>query len=499
MTLKRKKNLFIGILIITGFHLMSCKNENRIKGSIEKTDSGINMKQPNIIYILADDLGYGDLSCYGQKKFKTPNIDRLASSGMLFTQHYSGSTVCAPSRSSLMTGMHTGHTAIRGNKEIKPEGQYPIPESTYTIAEMLKRKGYTTGAFGKWGLGFPGSEGEPLNQGFDTFFGYNCQRLGHHYYPHHLWSNRDSISLRGNAGHKKEIYAPNLIHEKTIDFIETNKDKPFFLYVASIIPHAELAAPESILKKYREKYLPEKAYKGVDNGPEYRNGPYESQQESHAAFVAMLSILDQQVGEILDKVKQLGIEKNTIIIFTSDNGPHQEGGADPDYFDSNGELKGYKRDLYEGGIRVPMIASWPGKIDPNTTSDHISAFWDVFPTFCNIIGADLPNNIDGISFLPTLLRDTRTQKKHEYLYWEFHEKGGRQAVRKGNWKAVKYNVLADPNAPLELYDLSKDVGEQYDVSTEHMDIVKEMESIFKTARTNSDVFTFAQETYLDIN
>lgn len=471
--------------------IVSCKEQKKEKAIKETTNT------PNIIYILADDLGYGDLSCYGQKKFKTPNIDYLATQGMLFIQHYSGSTVCAPSRSSLMTGMHTGHTAVRGNKEIQPEGQYPIPESTYTIAEMFKEKGYTTGAFGKWGLGFPSSEGDPINQGFDTFFGYNCQRLGHHYYPHHLWSNKDSISLKGNIGKKKETYAPALIHQKTINFIETNKDRPFFLYVASVIPHAELVAPEEVLKNYRGKYLPEKEYKGLDEGPEYRKGSYESQKESHAAFVAMVSILDSQVGQIIDKVKELGLEKNTIIVFTSDNGPHQEGGADPDYFDSNGELRGYKRDLYEGGIRVPMIVSWPGKIKQNSKTEHVSAFWDVFPTFSNLVGGNIPKNIDGISFLPTLIENSKKQEEHEYLYWEFHEKGGRQAIRKGNWKAVKYNVFEKPDAPLELYDLSKDIKEGHNVAKVHPEIIDEMAIIIQNARTPSDVFNFKQKTYLN--
>ncbi len=485
----KRQSLFITLCaILLG---ISCKEQKKEEAVKETTST------PNIIYILADDLGYGDLSCYGQKNFKTPNIDRFASQGMLFTQHYSGSTVCAPSRSALMTGMHTGHTVVRGNKEIQPEGQYPIPESTFTIAEMFKDKGYTTGAFGKWGLGFPGSEGDPNEQGFDTFYGYNCQRMGHHYYPHHVWSNQDSIVLQENEGKKKGLYAPNLIHEKTLEFIQTNKDNPFFLYVASIIPHAELAAPQETLQKYRGKYLPEKEYKGVDEGPEYRKGPYESQTESHAAFVAMISILDRQVGEILDKVKELGLERNTLIVFTSDNGPHQEGGADPDYFDSNGDLKGYKRDLYEGGIRVPMIASWPGKIKPNTETNHVSAFWDVFPTFGNLIEADIPKGLDGISFLPTLVDNTQEQKEHEYLYWEFHEKGGRQAVRMGDWKAVKYNVLNDPSAPIELYNLREDISEHNNVALTHPDIILKLEKIFKEARTPSDVFTFGQDTYLD--
>lgn len=479
-----KPVLLLLLIVVTG-----CKKADKKEvGSSE-------IKRPNIIYILADDLGYGDLSCYGQKNFKTPNIDRLASQGMLFTQHYSGSTVCAPSRSVLMTGMHTGHTVVRGNKEVRPEGQYPIPDSTYTIAEMFKKKGYATGAFGKWGLGFPGSEGDPNKQGFDTFYGYNCQRIGHHYYPNHVWSNQDSIVLTANAGKQKGLYAPDLIHEKTLEFIQNNKEKPFFLYVASIIPHAELAAPEEILEKYRGLYLPEKEFKGVDDGPEYRTGPYESQTESHAAFVAMVSILDNQVGEIMDKVKELGLAENTLIVFTSDNGPHQEGGADPDYFDSNGELKGYKRDLYEGGIRVPMIASWPSKIKPNSQTDHVSAFWDVFPTFGNLIDADIPTDLDGISFLPTLVGN-KEQQEHEYLYWEFHEKGGRQAVRMGDWKAVKYNVLDDPNAPIELYNLKEDIGEQNDVALNHPDIILRMGTILSEARIPSNIFTFGQDTYL---
>ncbi len=468
-------------ILILVFLFFSCKKQ---------TEAPLKKRPPNIIYILADDLGYGDLSCYGQKKFQTSNIDRLASQGILFTQHYSGSTVCAPSRSALLTGMHTGHTTVRGNKEVRPEGQYPIPDSTFTLAEAMKKAGYTTGAFGKWGLGFPGSSGDPTNQGFDTFFGYNCQRLGHNYYPRHLWHNRDSILLKENYGEHKGVYAPNLIHEKTLQFIENNKKNPFFLYVASIIPHAELVAPENILKEYRGKYLPEKEYKGLDSGSNYRNGGYESQDESHAAFVAMIDILDTQVGDIMKKVEAAGIADNTIIIFTSDNGPHTEGGADPIYFDSNGPLKGYKRDLYEGGIRVPMIVSWPGKISPNTKTDHISAFWDMFPTFTDIIAAQNPKDLDGISLLPTILGNTSNQKKHDYLYWEFHEKGGRQAIRKGKWKAVKYDVFKNPDAPFELYDLSEDIGEDHNIANEHPDILKEMEEILRGARTPSNVFKF---------
>ncbi|MBM1105030.1 arylsulfatase [Aurantibacter crassamenti] len=483
-------HLVLTVLVISA--LWSCKDGVQVK----KDEQTAQIKKPNIIYILADDLGYGDLSIYGQKKFSTPNIDKLAKSGMLFTQHYSGSTVCAPSRSALLTGMHTGHTVVRGNKEIRPEGQYPIPDSTYTLAEAFKKVGYTTGAFGKWGLGFPGSEGDPIKQGFDTFFGYNCQRIGHNYYPYHLWSNNDSIVLSENSNKKDGIYAPELIHKETLKFIETNKDKPFFLFVPSIIPHAELVAPEKYMDKYRTKFSPDKSYKGVDDGPEFNLGPYRSQKESHAAFVAMIDLLDEQVGEIMDKVADLGLADNTIIVFTSDNGPHQEGGADPEFFNSNGPLKGVKRDLYEGGIRVPMIVSWPGKVKPNSNTDHPSAFWDVFPTFSEIVALETPDNLDGISFLPTLLGNVEKQKAHDYLYWEFHEKGGRQAIRKGNWKAVKYNVFDPVNSKIELYDLSKDIGETNDVASEYPAIVEDMKAILLTARTPSDVFTFGQSTYL---
>lgn len=443
---------------------------------------------PNIIYILADDLGYADLGCYGQEKFSTPNIDRLAREGMLFTQHYSGSTVCAPSRAALLTGMHTGHTPVRGNREVQPEGQHPIPDSTYTLAELFRVNGYATGAFGKWGLGFPGSEGDPNAQGFDTFFGYNCQRMGHHYYPHHLWSNQDSVVLEENAGKAKGIYAPELIHRKTLEFLESHKEQHFFLYVASIIPHAELAAPEETLQRFRGRYPPGDAYQGTDGGPQYRKGPYESQAEPRAAFAAMVSILDRHVGEIMVKVRELGLEDQTLIVFTSDNGPHLEGGADPDFFDSNGPLRGYKRDLYEGGIRVPMLARWPGRIPPGTRTSHVSAFWDVFPTFADILGVDPPKYTDGISFLPTLLQEAGEQKQHNFLYWEFHEQGGRQAVLRGPWKGVRYDVVEDPDSTLELYNLERDPGEKENVAPDHPEIVAELEAILRQARTPSEAF-----------
>lgn len=496
--LKMIKALKCLLILIVALNLVSCNLSAKKEETTSSTaESSENTDKPNIIYILADDLGYGDLSCYGQKRFSTPNVDKLAAQGMMFTQHYSGSTVCAPSRSALMTGMHTGHTVVRGNKEIRPEGQYPIPDSTYTLAEAMKKAGYKTGAFGKWGLGFPRSEGDPTKQGFDTFFGYNCQRLGHNYYPRHLWSNTDSIVLKENNGTNRGIYAPDLIHEKTLKFMEDNKKSPFFLYVPSIIPHAELVAPEKYMELFRGKYLPEKEFEGVDNGPEYREGPYGTQKESHAAFAAMVTLLDAQVGEIMAKVDSLGLADRTIIIFTSDNGPHLEGGADPEYFGSNGPLKGFKRDLYEGGIRVPMIVKWPKVVKAGSKSDHVSAFWDVFPTISDITSIDAPDNSDGVSFLPTLKGESAKQKEHDYLYWEFHEQGGRQAVRKGKWKAVKYNVFKGEEANIELYDLSEDVSEENNVADKHPDLVAEMEEILKEARTPSSVFTFGQKAYLE--
>lgn len=466
------------------FTLAGCEGPQQ-----DTKDETITKRSPNIIYIMADDLGYGDLGCYGQKKFQTPNIDRLAQEGLRFTQHYSGSTVCAPSRSALLTGLHTGHTPVRDNQEIQPEGQWPLPAATYTLPEMLKEAGYVTGTYGKWGLGYPGSEGDPNNQGIDQFFGYNCQRIAHHYYPYYLWDNQEKYRLKGNEGQQTEEYAPHTIHEKALSFIEANKDTSFFLFYASPIPHAELFAPETDMEKYRGKYLPENDYEGVDDGDRYRTGPYGSQPESHAAFVAMVDILDRQVGELMAKLKTLGLDDNTLVLFTSDNGPHLEGGADPDFFDSNGPLKGYKRDLYEGGIRVPLIARWPGKVKAATTSDHVSAFWDLMPTLAALTGQTIDADLDGVSYLPTLLGE-ETQAQHDYLYWEFHSQGGRVALRQGNWKLVRYNVGKETPRPFELYDLSQDVGEENDLASEYPDKVVAMAALMQGARTESEVFQF---------
>ena len=452
--------------------------------------------KPNIIYILADDLGYGDLSCYGQQNFQTPHLDNLARQGMKFTQHYSGSTVCAPSRSCLMTGLHTGHTPIRGNKEQEIEGQMSLPASSLTLAELLKNAGYKTGAFGKWGLGFIGHEGDPNKQGFDEFYGYNCQRMAHRYYPPYLWQNETKVFLNGNDWTNTVTYAPDKIQEATLRFIEENKDTTFFAYVPLVLPHAELISPnDSLLQyfqgKFAEKpYLPTEPYTS-DYGPDIIPQQYCSQDSPYAVFASMVTRLDAYVGQIITKLEELGIKKNTIIMFASDNGPHEEGGANPDFFNSAGGLRGVKRDLYEGGIRTPMIVVWPDKVKAGSTSNHISAFWDIMPTCAEIAGVQLKSETDGISFLPELLGQT-AQKKHEYLYWEFSERGGRQAIRMGDWKAIVYDLQNNPKPKIQLYNLAEDEWENNDISSEHPEIVIKMTQLMKNARTESELFPLFQ-------
>lgn len=424
-------------------------------------------RKPNVIYILADDLGYGDLSCYGQTKFETPNIDALAAKGMRFVQHYSGSAVCAPSRCALMTGLHTGHCPVRGNSEHKPEGQTPMPADTYTLGHHFQKAGYKTGAFGKWGLGYPGSDSDPLKMGFDHFYGYNCQRIAHCYYPGFLWDDDQREMLWGNVGSFSKDYAPDFIHRKALDFIRENKEGPFFCYYAAIQPHADMIAPESYMERFRGKFLPELSHK---------ENYYIAQPEGHAAFAAMVTVLDDYVGEITAELESLGIAENTIVIFTSDNGPHVEGGHDPEYFQSHGALRGVKRDLYEGGIRVPMIAAWPGKIAAGSESPLVSAFWDILPTMADLTNQPLTQPTDGVSMLPTLLGEGQ-QREHDFLYWEFPAKGGRVAIRKGDWKGVRYNVKKKPDSPLELYDLFSDPGEQNNVASEHSDIVAQLDKL----------------------
>ncbi|WP_209329402.1 arylsulfatase [Lunatimonas salinarum] len=458
------------------------------------------LKPTNIIYILADDLGYGDVGVYGQEKFYTPNLDRLAKEGMLFTQHYAGTTVCAPSRSALMTGLHTGHTQVRGNRGMNG-GQFPLPKDAMTIPKMLKKAGYVTGAFGKWGLGYPGSTGDPLKQGFDTFFGYNSQTVAHNYYPWELNHDEQLVQLPENEGVAQGLYAPNLIHEKTLDFIRTHKDTAFFLYVPSVIPHAELFAPEEYMMRflekdspesalgYKSKFEPERPFEGIDDleNPRFKVGGYGSQPQPRAAFAAMVTLLDDQVGEIMDLLDELGIADNTLIIFTSDNGPHREGGADPDFFNSNGPFQGYKRDLFEGGIRVPMLARWPAVVAAGSRSDHPSAFWDVFPTLAEIAGVQVPDSLDGLSFVPTLRG--AEQPSHKFLYWEFHEQGGKQAIRQGDWKAIRLNAKTDSTS-VRLYNLANDPGETENLVATNEEIVQRLIQLMDQARDEDPEWPF---------
>lgn len=446
-----------------------------------------NAKRPNIVFILADDLGYGDLGAYGQQIIQTPNLDRLAKEGVRFTNFYSGTSVCAPSRSSLMTGQHTGHTYIRGNKEIEPEGQEPLADSVQTLAMLLKDAGYATGAFGKWGLGMVGTSGDPTFKGFDEFYGYNCQRHSHRYYPTHLWNNDEKIILKGNDLTKKVHYAPELIQEKTLAFIDQHKEDPFFLFVPTVLPHAELAGPEDEFYKMYENKFEETPHKGNDYGPQATIAGYSSVEKPRATYASMVSRMDAYVGEILDKLEEHGLSENTIVIFSSDNGAHREGGADPAFFNSSADLRGFKRDLYEGGIRVPLIVKWPGKTAENKTYNHIGAFWDIIPTITEITGAPKADYTDGKSIVPTLTGKGK-QKKHTYLYWEFHEDGGRQAVRMKDWKLVRLQVRNPAKTSIELYNLRNDPQELHDLAEKNPKIVKRLLKYMDRSHSESELF-----------
>ena len=430
-------------------------------------------KKTNIILIMVDDAGYGDFGCYGQKLFTTPNIDRMAASGMLFTQHYSGSTVCAPTRCSIMNGVHTGHAFVRGNREVQPEGQAPIPSDMITIPKLLRKAGYVTGMFGKWGLGAPKSSGDPMNQGWDEFFGYNCQRQAHTFYPKHLWHNSEKVMLDGKT------YSHDLIQEKALQFIRDNEKKSFFAYLPLTIPHAAMQCPEEDVAPFRKKFSQfENKIGKYSHGSIIRNPV--------AAFAGMMTRMDRGIGQILDLLNELDIAENTLVLFTSDNGPHYEGGHQPGFFNSNGPLKGHKRDLYEGGIRVPLIAYWPGKIKSGSVSNHICAHWDLMPTFCELAKISEPNHTDGISYIPALTG--KKQKRHAYLYWEFHSYGNAQAIRMGDWKGIRLKVKNDPNAPIQLFDLKKDIGETNNIAANHPDIIRRFTKLFKTAHTPSERF-----------
>lgn len=503
-----KKNIILSLFIFT---LLSCS-------TTEKEEL-----PPNIIYFLADDLGYGEVGVYGQEKIKTPNIDALAKNGMRFTQHYSGAPVCAPARYIFLTGKHAGHAFIRGNDEwaergdvwnykkvfLDPtlEGQRPIPSNTVTLGSQLKKAGYKTSLFGKWGLGAPNSEGVPNLQGFDYFYGYNCQRQAHNLYPGHLWENAEKVLLNNElvspgtkldplanpydensySRYQQNDYAPEKIHRKAIAFIKRNKDKPFFIYYASPLPHLPLQVPKEYVDKYRKIFGEEEPYIG--------NKGYFPNRYPRATYAAMISYLDNQLGELVSTLKELNIYENTIIIFSSDNGPTYTGGVDFNYFESSkpfangyGRTKGF---VYEGGIRVPLIASWPNRIKPGSTSDHISAFYDLMPTICDIAEIEPPKDIDGISFISALLN--QEQKQHDFLYWEFPSYNGQQAVRIGKWKGVRKNIF-DGNLEIELYDLETDLEEKMDVSKQYPQIVSKIEAIMKQEHepVTNDKFKFKQ-------
>lgn len=459
----------------------------------------------NIILIIADDLGYGDLGCYGQTFIETPNIDALAKDGIRFTRFYSGSAVCAPARCVLLTGKHSGRAYIRGNDEWAErgevwdyakaaadpslEGQRPLPKGTITLGKDLQQVGYSTACVGKWGLGAPLSEGRPNLQGFDFFYGYNCQRQAHNLYPPFQWRNEEKIPLRNAvippntrlpegldpsqpesyAMFSGQDYAPDLQLDEALGFLEDNAGKrPFFLLYASPLPHVSLQATEKWVSYYRKKLGPEPPYLGEKG--------YLPNYSPMATYAAMISILDEQVGAIRNKVKSMGLEQNTLILFTSDNGPSFAGGVDPEKFRSAGPFPGeYGRSkgfLYEGGIRVPLIACWPGKIKPQRTSELLSGFQDFFPTFCTVARITPPTGLDGISFLPAL-KGKRQKAVHPHLYWEIPEYGGQQALRKGPWKAIRTN-LQQGSAPVKLYHLETDPREQHDLSERYPEIATEM-------------------------
>ncbi|MFN7828111.1 MAG: arylsulfatase [Acidobacteriota bacterium] len=436
--------------------------------------------RPNIILIVADDLGSAELGSYGQKKIRTPHLDRLAAEGIRFTNFYAGSPVCAPSRYVLMTGRHGGHAYIRDNKEVSPEGQWPIPDSTVTIAELLKAQGYATGAFGKWGLGFVGSEGDPHRQGFDLFYGYNCQREAHNFYPTHLWRNEQKIMLEGNTrGLTGRQYSHDLIEAEALRFIRDHQDRPFFLYVPFTIPHLALQVPDDSLAEYVGTW-DDPAYDG-------QNG-YLPHPHPRAAYAAMVTRMDRSVGRMLQTLRETGLDRQTIVLFTSDNGPTYDrlGGSDSDFFQSAGILRGHKGSVYEGGIRVPLIAHWPGRIGAGRTADLPAAFYDLLPTLVEIGGGRSDHPSDGVSLVPTLTGRGR-QRRHEFLFWDFNGYGGQQAVRLGNWKGIRRQI-GKGNRQLELYDLARDPAEHHDVAAAHPALVRKIEKIMAANHEPSALF-----------
>jgi arylsulfatase A len=439
---------------------------------------------PNIIFIMADDMGVGDLGCYGQEVIKTPRIDELASRGMRFTQHYAGNTVCAPSRCALMTGHHMGHAEIRGNRQAEPSGQWPISDQAVTVAELLKQAGYATGMIGKWGLGTEVNSGDPLKQGFDFYYGYLDQVLAHNYFPEYLLRNGKKEYLDnevhyldtslwhkglGSYSTRKSTYSHDLMTGEALKYIREHRDQPFFLYLPYTIPHenGEEAPGE-------RQEVPDQGIYAEEEWPKECKG-----------YAAMITRLDSDVGKIMDLLSELDLSDHTVVFFTSDNGPMPDREM-TEFFDSNGPFRGGKRYLYEGGIRVPMIVAWEGRIAPGSSTGHVSAFWDFLPTACGLASVKPPEGIDGISFLPTLVGGK--QQTHDILYWEFMELGGAQALRKGPWKVVRNHVISEPPGTLELYNLEEDEGETKDISAEYPDTLKELVDLMAQNRTESPYF-----------
>jgi len=439
-------------------------------------------KQPNIIYILADDLGFGDVGFNGQTKIKTPTLDRLAKEGIKFNKHYAGSTVCGPSRASLLTGMHTGHSTVRGNPRWTKSGK-PVDfnDQEITIAEEMKRAGYRTGIVGKWALAENLGVTQPNQQGFDYFYGFNKHLPAHHYYPEEIWENEKLLKLEGNnTKGKKGVHVQELFTQKALDFIDRENKKPFFLYLAYTTPHYELTIPEKFKEQYRKENWPLRALK---------DGHYHNDPNGHVTYAAMVTKMDSDIQRVLDKLKEHNLHENTLVIFTSDNG-HEYDNTKNEFFNSNGVYKGHKRDLYEGGIRMPFVAWWPNKIPAGTASDHMSAFWDVKATFCDLVGNKPKGKTDGISFLPSLLGKNKKQKEHKYLYWEFNEgRGPIQALTKKDWKLIYFIQKKQ----YELYNLTSDPSEENNLYSQNPKKAKELKKLLRKARTEHSEFPLVKK------
>jgi arylsulfatase len=435
-------------------------------------------RPPNVVLIVADDLGSAELGCYGQTVIRTPSVDQLAKDGMRFTRFYSGNAVCAPSRCALMTGRHMGHASVRDNRATPPEGQWPIPATDVTVATQLRQRGYITAAMGKWGLGMFDTTGSPLRHGFERFFGYNCQAHAHTHYPTYLYRNAERFELPGNNGATGDSYSGDLFEREALAFLDEPHPRPFFLYLPFIMPHVAVQVPDDSLAEYRGKLGADPAYDGKKG---YRPHP-----TPHAAYAAMVTRMDRTVGRIVARLRERGLTNNTLVIFTSDNGPtHNVGGADSTFFRSAGPLRGLKGSLYEGGIRVPFIASWPGRIPAGTTNDTRLYFPDVLPTLCALSGATPPPGVDGISFLPALTG--QRQPAHDFLYWEFPSYTGQQAVIAGDWKAVRQN-LNSGRAMTELYNLAADPNESTDVAAANPEVVTRLERIMTEQHVRNPTF-----------